>query len=121
MNILLRLLLFSSSIGSLLFVLRKIRNAQTQIDSTVFWILFMLMLVVISIFPGIVYFFSNLIGVESPSNFVFLFIIFLLLYKVFSLSLQMSKLQYQIQQLTQIIALDKLQEDLNKPIQKENL
>jgi hypothetical protein len=90
----------------LLFTLRKIRNAQVQIDSAVFWILFMLGIVAISIFPGIVIYFSNLIGVESPANFVFLCIIFLLLSKVFSLSLQISKLQYQVQQLAQIIALE---------------
>ena len=107
MNILFRLLLLAISTGTLVFVLKKIRNAQVQIDSAVFWILFMLGLVVTSIFPGIVIYISNWLGVESAANFVFLCIIFLLLIKVFGLSLHVSKLQYQIQQLTQIIALEK--------------
>jgi hypothetical protein len=77
-----------------------------QIDNTVFWILFMLGLVVISVFPGVIIFISHLIGVESPANFVFLSIIFVLLIKLFTQSLQLSKLQYQVQQLAQLLALE---------------
>ena len=106
MSILLRALLLLISAGTLVFVLIKIRNAQMQIDNAVFWIIFMLGLVAISIFPGIVIYISNLIGIESPANFVFLCILFLLLMKVFYLSLKVAKLQHQVQQLTQIIALE---------------
>ena len=101
----LRVLLLVFSIGALLYVLRKIRTSQMQIDGAIFWILSMLALVVLSIFPGIVTFVSGLIGVESAANFVFVCVIFVLLIKVFTLSLQVSKLQYHIQQLTQTIAL----------------
>jgi len=107
MNILFRILLIVVSTIVLFFVIRKIRKSQVHIENTIFWILFMFGLVIISIFPGIAVFFSNLIGIETPSNFVFLCIIFLLLLKIFNLSLQVSKLQYQIQQLSQIIALEK--------------
>jgi len=107
MNILLRIILSVVSVIVLFFVLKKIRKSQVHIENTIFWILFMFGLVIISIFPGIAVFFSNLIGIESPANFIFLCIIFLLLLKLFNLSLQLSKLQYQIQQLSQIIALEK--------------
>ena len=119
MSILFRLLLLLISVGALFFVLKKIRNSQVQIDNVVFWILFMLGLVLISVFPGILISISNLIGVESPANFVFLCIIFLLLLKVFSLSLQISKQQYQIQRLTQIIALGELRKNANEQAQEE--
>jgi hypothetical protein len=107
MNILLRILLSFFSIIVLFFVLRKIRKSQVHIENTIFWILFMFGLVIVSIFPQIAVFISNLIGIESPANFIFLCIIFLLLLKVFNLSLHLSKLQHQIQQLTQIITLEK--------------
>jgi hypothetical protein len=110
MNILLRILLSFVSLVVLFFALRKIRKSQVYIESTIFWLLFMFGLVIISIFPGIAVFFSNLIGIESPANFIFLCIIFLLLLKLFNLSLQLSKLQYQIQQLSQIIALENAKE-----------
>jgi len=109
MNILLRILLAIVSIIVLFFVLKKIRKSQVHIENTIFWILFMFGLVIVSIFPRIAIFFSNLIGIESPANFVFLCIIFLLLLKLFNLSLHLSKLQYQIQQLSQIIALEEFQ------------
>jgi hypothetical protein len=119
MNILLRILLFLFAVGALFFVLKKVRNSQAQIESAVFWILFMLGLVIISIFPGIAIFISELIGIESPVNFVYLCIIFLLLLRVFNLSLQLSKFQYQIQQLTQIIALEKSHKNEEKPNEEE--
>ena len=90
MNILFRLLLFIVSTCALLFTLRKIRKAQVQIDNAVFWILFMLALVVVSVYPRIIIILSNWIGIESPANFVFLCIIFLLLFKVFHLSLYLA-------------------------------
>jgi hypothetical protein len=111
LSILFRVLLLVISTGTLFFVLIRIRKAQVQIGSAVFWILFMLALVVISVFPDIVTFISDLLGIESPANFVFLCIIFILLLKVFSLSLQISRLRYQTQQLSQIIALNEQQKE----------
>jgi len=114
MSILLRILLSFVSIIVLFFVLRKIRKSQVHIESTIFWVLFMSGLVIVSIFPGIAVFFSNLIGIESPANFIFLCIIFLLLLKLFNLSLQLSRLQYQIQKLSQILALEKAEKKEEK-------
>ena len=111
MTILFRLLLFFISAGTLFFVLKKIRDAQAQIDGAVFLILFMLGLVMISVFPGVVIRISYFLGVESPANFVFLCIIFLLLMKLFHLSMQMSKMQYQIRQLTQTLVLAEQKDD----------
>jgi hypothetical protein len=119
MNILLRALLFLFAAGALFFVLKKVRNSQAQIESAVFWVLFMLGLVIISIFPGIVIYVSGLIGIESPANFVYLCIIFILLLRVFNLSLQLSKFQYQIQQLAQIIALEKSQRNMEELLPNE--
>ena len=116
MSILFRLLLLVISVATLFFVLIRIRKSQMQIDSAVFWIVFMLALVVISIFPGIVIYISGLIGVESAANFVFLCIVFLLLMKVFNLSITISKQQHQIQQLTQIIVLgEQRRADITSP------
>ena len=114
MSIYFRVLLLVVSVGAIIFVLRKIRKSQVQIDDAVFWIIFMLCLVLGSIFPDIVIRVSDLIGVESPANFVFLCIIFLLLIKVFTLALQISKMKYQIQKLTQIVAQYEFQKDIDK-------
>jgi len=80
----------------------------------------MLALVVVSVFPDIIILISNWIGIESPANFVFLCIIFLLLLKVFLLSLHISKQQYQIQQLAQIVAIENLNKNSNSVMQNED-
>jgi len=81
----------------------------------------MLALVVVSVFPGVIIHISNWIGIESPANFVFLCIIFLLLLKVFHMSLQISKQQYHIQQLAQLIALEKQQNNPDKILKNEDM
>ena len=68
-------------------------------------------LVFISIFPYSVIMISELIGIESPANFVFLSIIFILLIKVFIMSIKMSQLEHKLRTITQEIAITK--KDLN--------
>ena len=58
-----------------------------------------------SIFPGIVYFMANLFGIESPSNFVFLVIIFIVLVKMFGLSIELSIQKHRLNYLIQRTAL----------------
>ena len=106
MSIALRILLILFSTGTLIFTLWRIRNAKVQISAAIFWILLVIILVIISIFPGITIYIADMLGVDSAANFVFLCAIFILLIKVFFLSLQISKQQYQIQQLTQLLALE---------------
>ncbi len=105
MSITLRCLLFLVSLLSCAYTLRRIRKAQMQIDDSIFWIIMSILLVFISIFPGIASFLSALIGIESPANAVFLAVIFLLLAKLFGMSVQISQLNQKIRTLSQEIAL----------------
>ena len=114
-------MLFFISMGALVFVLRRIRKSQVQIENAVFWILLMMLFVIVSVFPNIVISLSDWIGIESPANFVFLCIIFLLLLKVFHLSLHISKQQYQIQQLAQIVALENLRKNNEENVRNEEM
>ena len=79
MSIVLRIALIVVSALVRYFVLKKIRKAQLEIDDSIYWIVFSVLLLVISIFPGIAIEASKLLGVRSPANFVFLVMIFLLL------------------------------------------
>ena len=49
---------------------------------------------------------SELLGIQSPANMVFLLVIFILFIKTFNLTLEISRLQYKMQELVQKIALD---------------
>lgn len=107
----LKILLIVISILTQFFVFRKIRKAQLQIEDAIFWLLVSAGLVFISIFPYSVIMISELIGIESPANFVFLSIIFILLIKVFIMSIKMSQLEHKLRTITQEIAITK--KDLN--------
>ncbi len=105
MSITLRLLLILGSIVCFVFVIRKIRKTQMRIESSVFWILFSLFIVLIAVFPQILIYGANEIGVESPVNFVYLIILFIMLVELFMLSIKVSYLESKLNSLVQQIAL----------------
>jgi hypothetical protein len=51
------------------------------------------LLALFGIFPQIAYWISNLLGIQSPANCVFMIIIALLIEKVFSLSIKLSQVE----------------------------
>lgn len=106
MSLTLRIVLIVISIGVIVFVFKKIRKSDFFIEDSFFWIIFCLSLLIISVFPKICYTFSDWLGFESPSNFVFLAIIFLLIAKIFFMSTKISKLQAKLNNLIQKYALD---------------
>lgn len=112
----LRLVLFVASVITAFFVLRKIRKAQFAIDDTIYWVFFCGFLLVLSVFPGISFFFSDLIGFESPSNFIFVVFIFLLLIKMFFMSVRISNMQTKLNNLIQKYAMDTHIEEGKKEI-----
>ena len=59
-----------------------------------------------SIFPQIADWMSELVGVYSTTNFIFLLIIFILLVKCFQLTMDISKLDNKVKELVQKIAID---------------
>ena len=110
LSIAFRVLLIAVSIGTCAFFLRKIRKAKVQINDVIFWLLFSFALIVLSIFPGILNFFSNLLGIQSPANFLFLVIVFLLTVHQFALTLRISMVEYKLNKLGREYALDHLEE-----------
>ena len=107
MTVMLRTVLIIASILTLLLIMKRIRQAKMQIEDSIFWMGFSIMLIVFSVFPGIVYYLSALVGTMAPSNFIFLFIIFIMLIKIFAISIRMSNLESKIKDLTQEQALTK--------------
>ena len=107
MSIALRLLLLVGAVWMASYILRKIRKAQMQIDDALFWIVTAFLFVVLGVFPGIATIAADLIGVQSPANLVFLFMIFLLMIKTFSLTRKISALEYKLKHLVQAYAIDK--------------
>lgn len=121
MTVVLRGVLIIACMITCYYTLHKIRKSQMQIEDSIFWILFSISLVFISIFPNITYFISNLLGIGAPVNFVFLSMIFILLFKVFSMSIRISQLEYKIRNLVQQIAIKNHEVERKISIQDEKV
>lgn len=108
-------LLFSATllIGALLtfwFVLRKIRKAEVTIADSTFWFLFALSLVLMGVFRQIPFFFADIFGIESPANFVFVYVIAVLVLREFYTTVEISQLRTKLRHLVQNEALNEAAE-----------
>ena len=74
-------------------------------EDAIFWIFFAAILLILAIFPEICFELSKHLGFMSPSNLVFVIIIFLLVEKIFTLSLIVSQLEEKISILSAEVAL----------------
>lgn len=114
-----RIILVLVSWLTMWFMLRKIRQEKVQIEAAMFWVIVALILVVFSLFPSAADACARLLGIYSTPNFLFLLMIFLLMAKVFSLTLQVSQMESKQKELVQKIALAKKdQEELEVRMQE---
>ena len=119
MTVIFRVILVIVSILTMAFMMRKIRQAKVQIEAALFWVIMALILVEFSLFPAVADACAHLLGIYSTPNFLFLFMIFLLIVKVFGMTLQMSQMESRQKELVQRIALDqKDREELELKIQR---
>lgn len=104
----LRICLIAASVLTMLGIMHKIRRSKVRIEDSIYWVLFSMILIVFSVFPQVAYWMSDLVGTYSPSNFIFTLVIFLLLIKIFSMTVRISQLETKLQELVQKIALDEV-------------
>lgn len=100
-----RMFLILGAVMTLVYFIYQIRRNRMQIDYAIYWTLFSGALVLLSIFPGAVEIVADLLKIQSPANLVYLTIIFLLIIKLFTTTLKLSKINQQVTELIQHIAL----------------
>ena len=108
MSLALRIILVLAAIGLIAFLLHSIKKSKMSIEDSLFWTGFSLLILLMSVFPEIPSFLSDTIGFISPVNFVFLFFIFILIVRDFLSNRRISQLENRVKELTQQIALDRL-------------
>lgn len=112
MTPLFRIVLVIVCVGTFAVLISKIRKSKVSIEEAVFWILLSLMFVIFALFPVVPDTLAALLGIYSTANFLFLFTIFILLIKMFSMSMQIGILEEKIKSLVQELALrDKSERD----------
>lgn len=121
MTVALRIALVLVSFITLIFIARKIRDSKVKLEDSMFWICFAALIFIFSLFPQIFYALSDLVGTYSPSNFVFLFFIFVLLIQSFQLSMRISQADTKIKELTQQLAIEKFERYQNDKRKSDEL
>ncbi|WP_298578410.1 DUF2304 domain-containing protein [uncultured Olegusella sp.] len=106
-----KLLLLIGAVIIFSVVIHAVHKKRILIDDSLFWVALAIILVLLSIFPHIVYFFAHLFNFQSPSNLVFATIIALLLIKEFRNTAKISILKDRVNQLTQELALISAKKD----------
>lgn len=111
MPIQLRVMLIVGAVGTMIYFIGEIRKNQLQIKHALFWTVASLVLVIMSLLPTKVYEVIHYVGLQSPTNFVFLLLIFALIIRQFSDTVKISVLERKLSILTQRIALMKMDEE----------
>lgn len=111
MTTMLRAALIVVSVVTMAYMMRKIRQAKVQIEDAIFWVVFAAVLVVFSIFPALADGCARLLGIYSTPNFLFLSVIFLLVVKIFSMTIHLSQMESRQKELVQRMALDQKEKE----------
>lgn len=89
----------------LILVIRRLKRSQMQVLDSVFWLALALVFVAMAVAPQMAFALSEFFGFESPSNFVFLVVISILLMRNFSVTSQVAALRRKVNALSQELAL----------------
>lgn len=106
-----RIFLILGSIATLVYFISKIRKSKLKINHSIFWVVFGLVLLLLALIPDGVFWISGVLGFQSPSNLIYLIVIFLLTVKLFTTTMRISKLNEQVTALTQALAIHQMEEE----------
>ncbi len=101
----LQILIIAALAIALIFIILQIRNRKLDLKYSLTWFFLILALLILTIFPQILTFFSNLVGFGSQMNMLFVSGFLLTLLIIFTLTRAVSKLMDQVRTLTQKVAL----------------
>lgn len=108
MAISLRIVLVVSALTVLLFMVRKIKKSQMKAMDAFFWLLFSLSFVVLAAFPQIAACLSGLLGFQAASNFIFVYVIAVLVVRDFTSTIRYIQLRDKFDALAEEIALSSI-------------
>lgn len=112
MTVALRIFLIIIAIAFLVEVFRLVSAGKLQLKYSLLWMLLSVVLIICAIVPGVVYFFSDLLGFQVASNFVYLVSIIGLLGICLSLTVIVSWQARDIRKLIQEVTL--MQDDIER-------
>ena len=107
MTLLLRIEMILIAIAVIIIVINSVNRKKMCIQYSLVWIVLSAVLLIIAIFPGIVFFLCEILDIQTPTNLIYLAGIFALMLIAFSQTVIISKQSEQIKFLIQTISLEK--------------
>ena len=114
MPTLLRVELIVLAVFFLFLVIKTIRDKKLLVQYALSWIILAVGMLLFALIPGLAEFFTNLIGIETTSNFIYLMAIFALLILSFSLTVIVSRQAVKIKKIIQSVSINSLAEKEEK-------
>lgn len=93
MSTILRIVLLFAAAFSALWIIYRIRKAKVRLEDTLFWIATAFILLILGLFPKVSYLAAQILGIQSPSNFIFFAMICLLFEKLLTMSIIHSQME----------------------------
>lgn len=115
-----RLLLIIGAGMTLLYFICGIRKNKLKINHSIFWMVFGLVLLLLACMPSALFWVAASLGFQSPSNLVYIVVIFLLVLKLFTTTARLSKLNEQVVTLTQLLAIQQLEGEESRDSAERN-
>ena len=119
MSITLRVVLLISALVTMTWIFRKIYKCKVKLGDAIYWFCLSLILVIFASVPQVAYWCTGMIGIQTPVNFIFLFILAIVIEKLFTLSIKVSQLEDKITVLSAEVALRS--QEAEKKIEKNKL
>ncbi len=99
----------------LLYLVNMVRTKKIDLRYCLSWMALVVLVLILDIFPFILFYITRLLGIETPSNMVFFVGYIFAIILIFSLTVSVSRLSDKVKILTQEIALlRKDMEDMRK-------
>lgn len=105
MTLQLRIIIFILLILALVLFFHRIKNQKLALQYSLSWLMLIVILMIVVLFPELLYKVSELAGVELPINMVFFLGFIFTLLIIYNLTAAVSKMSNEIKDLTQKIAL----------------
>jgi len=93
------------SVMTLIYIIMQIRKHKLNIDDSILWIFWSLVLLIFSIFPNLSYYIAEKLGFQSTSNFILCLFIFILYWILFFQNIKIFKLKEKNKQLVQRVSI----------------
>jgi len=111
MTLTLRIILIICSTLSCILCIKKIKQAKLKVEHSIVWMIGSILLIIMSIFSGLVEWISTKLGFLAPVNFVFFVIIGFLLIELYSNNIKITELNEKIKNIAHHIAIKEFEEE----------